>query len=395
MAGMGLSLVTPFLPLYIDTLGNFNQATLSFWSGATIAVPFLMTAIVSPLWGRLADRSGRKLMLLRAAAGMAVIMLLTGFVTNVYELLALRFLFGMFSGFISNATALIASQVPKKESGRVLGTLNTAGIGGMLLGPVFGGVAATFLGYAHVFILTGIILGLVFLFSLWRVKEDFTPVPRAEMQGWRELLANLKNRRLVIGMLGVTLLVALMANTVNPVLSLFVREILPAGGNVELWAGAAAAAPGLTTMLLGARLGALGDRIGTHKIMLGGLVVAAVVFIPMFFVNQVWQLIALRLGLGVGMAVLLPGAQTLLTRNTPQKAISRIFAYNQSAQAMGSVFGPLIGAAVGGMLDFHYVFLAAFAFALLNFFVTLFSSREPAPAAGGGGGGGGSGGGEG
>jgi len=218
------------------------------------------------------------------------------------------------------------------------------------------------------------------VFSLWRVKEDFTPLPRAEMQGWRELLRGLKNPRLVLGMLGATMLVALMANTVNPVLSLFVREILPPGGNVELWAGVAAAAPGLTTMLLGARLGALGDRIGTHKIMLGGLVVAAVVFIPMFFVNQVWQLIALRLGLGVGMAVLLPGAQTLLTRNTPQKAISRVFAYNQSAQAMGSVIGPLVGAAVGGLLDFHYVFLAAFAFALLNFFVTLYSSREPVVA---------------
>jgi DHA1 family multidrug resistance protein-like MFS transporter len=379
MTGVGLSLVTPFLPLYIETLGDFSKSTLTFWSGLTIAVPFLVSTIVSPLWGRLADRSGRKPMLLRAAIGMAVAMLLTGFVTNIYQLLILRIIFGLFSGFISNATALIATQVPKEESGRVLGTLNTAGIGGVLLGPIFGGAVVSLIGYAHVFIITGAILGLVFLLSIWRVRENFTPIPKAEMQSGRQVIQSLKNPRLILGAIMITTIFALTMNSINPILSLFVRELVPAGGNIELLAGLTAAAPGLTTILLGSRLGALGDRIGSHKVLMGGLVLSAVLFLPMFFVTQVWQLIGLRLFLGIANAVMLPSVQTMLTLNSPIHSLSRVFAYNQSAQSLGSVLGPLVGSAIGGILDYRYVFLATFVFAAINFVVAAMTSRRLQP----------------
>ncbi|KRK81084.1 drug H(+) antiporter [Loigolactobacillus coryniformis subsp. torquens DSM 20004 = KCTC 3535] len=109
---------------------------LNFWSGLTYSATYLVTAIVSPWWGRLADRKGRKLMLLRASAGMAIIIGSMAFVTNVYQLVALRALQGVVSGFISNANALIATSAPRNKSGQALGTLSTGGVTGQMIGPL-------------------------------------------------------------------------------------------------------------------------------------------------------------------------------------------------------------------------------------------------------------------
>jgi len=376
ITGIGISLVTPFLPLYIDTLGNFTSSQLSVWSGVIIAAPFLMQVFVSPLWGRLADRSGRKLMLLRASLGMAVFMLATGLAPNVWVLLFLRAAFGLFSGYISNSVALMAMQVPKEESGRVLGTLNTANVGGALIGPVFGGIVASITGFSHVFFITGGLLCVVFVLTLLLVKEDFKPQAKLEQRTIREVFSKLENPRLIVGIFSMTLLLMLTNSSINPILSLYVREILPNGGNVELWSGIVAAAPGLVVIFAAPLLGALGDRIGTHKVLIGGLTLSAILFLPMAFVSSVWQLVGFRLCLGVANAALMPGIQTLLARNAPKEATSRIFSLNQSAQALGMVAGPLVGAAVSGLSDIRYVFFATMTLALINLLNTLNVSRR-------------------
>lgn len=138
MAGIGFSLVMPFMSLYIDTLGSYTTSQLNFWSGITFSSTFLVTTLISPWWGKLADQKGRKLMLLRASLGMAIVISLMGCVTSVYQLVALRLLQGIFSGYISNATALVATGTPKEKSGQVLGTLATGSVTGTLLGPLLG-----------------------------------------------------------------------------------------------------------------------------------------------------------------------------------------------------------------------------------------------------------------
>jgi DHA1 family multidrug resistance protein-like MFS transporter len=98
------------LPLYVSQLGVTSHEALSMWSGLTFSVTFLVSAIVSPMWGSLADRKGRKLMLLRASLGMAIAILLQAFATNVWQLFILRAIMGLTSGYIPNAMALVASR---------------------------------------------------------------------------------------------------------------------------------------------------------------------------------------------------------------------------------------------------------------------------------------------
>lgn len=123
--GLAMSQILPFLPLYVEQLGVRSHESLSLWSGMVFSATFLVSAIVSPLWGSMADRRGRKLMLLRASLGMAVVIALQAFVTSVWQLLLLRALMGLTSGYIPNAMALVASQVPREKSGWALGTLST------------------------------------------------------------------------------------------------------------------------------------------------------------------------------------------------------------------------------------------------------------------------------
>ncbi|MGC0088674.1 MFS transporter [Enterobacter asburiae] len=108
--GLAISQILPFLPLYVSQLGVTSHEALSMWSGLTFSVTFLVSAIVSPMWGSLADRKGRKLMLLRASLGMAIAILLQAFATNVWQLFFLRAVMGLTSGYIPNAMALVAPQ---------------------------------------------------------------------------------------------------------------------------------------------------------------------------------------------------------------------------------------------------------------------------------------------
>ncbi len=136
MAGIGFSEVMPFLSLYVDSLGKFTHNELSLYSGLAFAASYFVTALASPFWGKLADRTGRKLMLIRASAGMAIVFIFMGLVMNVWQLIGLRLLQGVFSGYISNANALIATQVPKRRSGQALGMLVTGNVSGALFGPL-------------------------------------------------------------------------------------------------------------------------------------------------------------------------------------------------------------------------------------------------------------------
>lgn len=193
LTGAAFSLIMPFLPLYVETLGVTGHQALNMWSGLVFSITFLFSAIASPFWGGLADRRGRKLMLLRSALGMAIVMLLMGMAQNIWQFLALRAVLGLLGGFIPNANALIATQVPRNRSGWALGTLSTGGVSGALIGPLIGGLLADQYGLRPVFYITAGVLLACFVLTLLYVKEQFTPVQKKDMLHARQVFAALKS----------------------------------------------------------------------------------------------------------------------------------------------------------------------------------------------------------
>jgi DHA1 family multidrug resistance protein-like MFS transporter len=374
----GLSQIAPVLPLYIEHLGILNLAEIEQWSGISFGVTFIVMALASPIWGQAADRYGRKPMLLRASLGMAIVITCMGFVQNVYQLVGLRLLQGVVSGFVSAAITLIATQVPKERAGWALGTLSTGAVGGMLLGPLIGGYVAEIWGVRSIFLVTGTLLLVAFTASLLFVQEDFKP-PTKKVLSFHEVWNLLPNPKVIITMFVTTFILQLALLSIEPIITVYVTQ-LHVTNHVVLISGMAFAASGFANMLTAPHLGKLSDRIGPHKVMLVALIVAGLLFIPQAFVTTPWQLMGLRFILGIAAAGLLPSINTLVMRNTPHSITGRLFGYNQSAQFLGSFSGSLLGGQLAASFGIHYVFFVTGALLLLNalwVYTTVFKHLTP------------------
>lgn len=346
IAGIAFSEVMPFLPLYINTLGHFSHQQLNMWAGLVFSGIYFVSAFVSPWWGKLADQKGRKLMILRASLGMAIVLAAMGLVTNVWQLFILRMTQGFFAGFVSNSNALIATETPKEKSGQALGTMASSFTAGNLLGPFIGGALASLFSYRVTFFITGLLLLIAFFLALFFVHEDDFKV-----------VAALKKPRLIFGLLLTTLIIQAANNSINPIVSLYVSQLMRHQGNVVFVSGVIAALPGIATFLAASRFGAIGDRIGTQKVIIAGFTGAIVLFFLTAFVQNAFELGILRFLVGFTDACLFPQVQTLLTKNTPAMITGRIFSWNQSAMYIGNIFGPLLGSTIAGVSSYSMVFI--------------------------------------
>ncbi|WP_056950103.1 MFS transporter [Lacticaseibacillus nasuensis] len=376
VAGIAFSEVSPFLSLYVGEMGNFGKADLTFWSGLIYASTFLTTAIVSPLWGNLADRTGRKVMLIRASLGIALFMFLAGLSTNVWELLLCRLFQGFFSGYIPNAQALIASQVPRKHAGAALGTLVTGSTSGTLLGPIVGGILAQIFSIRMTFFITAALLVVVSFMSAFLVRESFVPVSKAAQKKGQGLLQKVADPKLIIILLVSTMIVQTGNSSIYPIISLYVRELMHNVGPITVVAGIIAALPGISNIMAAPRLGRYGDKHGSGRVLIGCYLFAAAIIFPQGLIRSVIVLGILRFFVGISDAGLFPTIQTLLTKNTPPDVTSAVFSWNQSFQALGNMFGALLGGALAGAFDYNVVFISTALLLLINFVVLRFSEPQ-------------------
>lgn len=373
--GASFSLVMPFIPLYIEQLGT-PQSQVELFSGLAISVTAFASAIVAPIWGNLADRKGRRLMMIRAAVGMTFTMGSLAFVPNVYWLLIMRFMTGILSGYIPNATALIASQAPKQKSGWALGTLATGAIAGNLIGPSMGGALAQWFGMENVFIITGTVLLITTILTIFLVKEDFTPVDKTEMLSTREIFKKIPNLQVLIGLFVTSLILQIGVTSISPILTLYIRQLSGDSSNILFVSGLIVSVSGVSAILSSPTLGRIGDRVGNHKVLLFGLVLSLLCFVPMGFVTSPFQLGLLRFLLGFSTGALMPSINTLISKITPMEGVSRIYSYNQMFSNFGQVMGPMVGSTVAHSFGYRAVFWATSGFVLLNILLSLFNFRK-------------------
>ena len=358
----GFGIMGSFLPLYIKDLGITDPDAVTWWSGLVFAAHAVSMTIFAPIWGSLADRYGRKIMVERAMFGGAVVMTAMGMVQNVQQLILLRAIQGALTGTVTAATTLVASSAPRERSGYALGLLQTAVWGGASVGPLLGGLIADTWGYRATFWVTG---GLLFVAGLtvWRfVVEDF--VPPAERDGkvdggfWHGLKLVVRDRGL-LSLFTVRFLVRTATRLTTPILPLFIEVLAPATERIASLTGLVSATSAGTSAVGAVTLGRASDRVGYRRVLLVCTLGVAVVFLPQFFVTNPWQLLLLQGLMGFVMSGVLASISALMANLAPEGRQGAVYGIDASVVSMANAAGPMLGSTIAIWFGLRAPFLLA------------------------------------
>lgn len=365
----GMTMITPFLSLYLArNLHVQGEHAIGIWAGMIFAANFATSFIFQPLWGKLADKYGRKIMLLRSGFGMAIVITLMGFATQPWHLLALRLLNGTISGFNPAAIALISGTAPKERMGFAMGTIQSGNVAGTILGPLIGGLMAQYFGFRPIFYITGALLFLASMLALLFVREKFDREEAAQipqisvLQGFVEL----NKTPQLTALFAVTFLLQFAMLSPMALLPLYVEKLHGIATDVTFWAGFVTAVTGISNMVTSPVLGRFSDKFGAHRVLTYSLIGAALTLIPQAFVTTVWQLILVRFLMGIFMGGLLPSVNALIRSYTPDGMESRAFGFNSSTMALGNMLGSLIGGFLSGFIGIEGLFITSGILLLCN-----------------------------
>ena len=356
---MAFSVLSPIMPLFLPELGVTRPAEIDLWAGILSGSTSFIAAFASPLWGTVADRHGRKLMLLRSSLAIAFFTALMGAAGNVWQFFAVRALMGLFAGFSSAAIALVASQVPESRLGFSLGWLSTGQLVGSLVGPIIGGLLADLTGsYRIPFFCTSatifVAMGLVWL----TVHEQFTrPRKGGSTRSTLSGLVALATTPALLALFFVLLMAQFGVRTVQPIVTLYVKEMVGGGANVATRAGLAFSVTGLADVIASPFLGKRSDRIGYRRVLLISLAGATLMTLPQAFTGNYWLFVAERFGVGMFVGGLLPTANALVGRLVARSDRGAVYGMTSSAMFMGNSLGPLMGGVVAASLGLNWVFL--------------------------------------
>lgn len=386
MALIGFSFVFPFLPLYIQTLGVHGRA-VPIWSGVISFGLSISMALVAPVWGALADRYGRKPMVVRAmAAGVCTTALLI-VAPNIWFVLGLRILQGILTGSVSASQALVASVTPRDKMGFSMGLMQSAVFMGAAAGPLVGGFLDDHLGFRGTFAAGAAMLLAATILVVFFVDEHFERPATTGADTRIHPLANLRGVAAVAGLpaMALVLFMAEFGNIVpSPVLALFVPHLRgvpgpPGHPQTATAVGTILAVAGVCAALSSSLVQRLQNRFGYRRVLVAATALAGVAYAPAFFVNAVWQLIAVRAAVGLCLGAAMPSATAIIGLITPQDRRASAFSLTASASSFGIAFGPLVGGSIGAY-DLRLVFPITAVVLVAVAGVVAATVREPAPA---------------
>ncbi|WP_134704096.1 MFS transporter [Ammoniphilus sp. YIM 78166] len=363
-----MSLIIPFLPLYLQQdMGIADEKSLHLWTGVIFGANFLSAFLFSPLWGKLADRHGRKIMLVRSGFGMALVVASMGLATSPMQLLILRFINGTISGFIPASIALVSTNTPKEKTGYALGTLQAAGVGGSICGPFLGGLMADWIGFRSIFYLTGLLLLIAAVMVTCFVRELNKPDKKSVKEtGYRDDLIIIFRTKPLPALFATGFLIQLAMLGTTPFITSFVQELWQKKEMLSFMAGTAISITGFATMIFSPFLGKWGDQKGSHNILFYSLIGAGLFFIPHAFVVSIEQLLVCRFLLGMCVGGMLPSVNTLIRQYAPRNMESRTYGYSNMAIFLGNMLGPILGGWLSGWIHLRGVFLGAGILILLS-----------------------------
>ena len=343
----GVSQLGPILPLYFHDLGVNTPEGMSLWSGLATGITFLIVCLAAPFWGRLADRKGRKITLIRSSFGMALCNVLIAFQTTPEGVVLIRLIQGLVSGFYSASITLIASESPIERTGWALGLLASANLAGSLIGPLLGGYIADTVGIRNDFIIVGILMGLAGVLATAFIHENYVPKPNIEKLSISKLKEQIPEFSSIVALCVASFIYAICIMSLQPVISVYIKGIVPSNTeNLAFIAGAVFSAMGIAQLMSSSPLG---KRVVS-------LIYVGLFNIPQAYVTDVYQLALIRFLQGFGLGGMLPALNTYLSSKTPREFTGQVFSYNQSCLFFGYFLGAIGGSSLMALLGFTTLF---------------------------------------
>ena len=360
MVAVGFSSIFPFLPFYVEELGTDTNLSLELLSGLVYSSQAFTMMIAAPIWGMLADRMGRKIMVERAMFGGAILLFLMAFAQSAEHVVILRAIQGLVTGTVAAANALVAGEAPRAKLGYAMGFLQVGFGTGLAIGPLIGGTVADALGYSETFYLTAILLLLSGILVYFGVKENFQPEEQEngnlktdiKMQ-WKSILRT----KGVMATYGMRFLGSLGRMLVIPFIPLFIELMIQNQERLNTFTGLVMGIASGATTLSAVYFGKLGDRSGHRRILILCSLGAALLYLPQSFVQEAWQLLILQMLVGISVGGIIPTVSALLAGYTEQGEEGLVYGLDNSINAAGRAVAPLLGAWVAALMGIRLTFI--------------------------------------
>ncbi|MDR6884617.1 MFS transporter [Paenibacillus sp. GCM10023248] len=356
LVSMAYTVSIPFMSIFLqDDLGV--RSHLELWTGVVFAITFLAAALIAPFWGSMADKYGRKPMMLRAGICLSIAYFLYFIVQNPYELILVRIMEGLLAGYIPSAIAVVATNTPEKHVGYALGIISTSSAAASVLGPLVGGVVSHLIGTRETFLMAGVMVLIAFIIAWVWVKEPSFIKSEAKRSAVLNDLKDAAANRTLVSALFIVFITSTSIMIVEPLLTIYVLELGSSQSSASLYAGIIFSAVGIATLIAAPRWGKLGSKWGYEKVLFIGLIGGGIGNLLQLWFHDLIGFGALRFVYGLFFAGVFPALNAFIAIHTEPGFRSRAFSLNQSANQLGLLMGPLIGGFLATQLSIPVVFV--------------------------------------
>lgn len=351
---LGFSFVQPFLPLYMRQLGVRDVGQIALLSGVALGISPLLSGLLAPVWGMLADRYGVKIMVQRSLLAFAVLNTVASLVVSPWQLLAVRFGIGLLGGFGPMTTILVTLGAPRKEVGPAIGRLQAVQILATAVGPTLGGLVADAFGIRTSFVVTASLCGAAFLLMTGLYRED------------RDLVARRKpaDAMPVGGILALSGFVPLafilfitqyVDRGFGPIVPLFVAQIDPTLP-VASTAGLVFSAGLFVAAIAASQIGGLVNRFEVRQMLPVCAAVGVIGTLPLIFFGKLWLMVLVQVLMGFSAGTIVTLSYAAVARIVPDGSRATAFGFMGSAVSLASALGP-IGSGALAAFTLHTVYL--------------------------------------
>jgi MFS transporter, DHA1 family, multidrug resistance protein len=369
IAMIGMSAIVPFLPLFVRELGVTNLEETAYWSGLVFAGPFFISFFLTPIWGNLGDKYGRKMMTVRAVLGLAVAQVLVGLSQDITQLFLARLVQGLLSGFLPSAMALVAANTPKEKTGYALGLLQSATAGGTVIGPLLGGLISDIFGFRSVFFIVAGLLIITGIAVIIFVNEEKSSVEKSDhsfIDNWKYLLGN---KKLLLPAI-LLMLTAFGISFIRPTFVLYIETFSISSKFLPTITGALYSIVGFFSIFSAAWWGRRVEKTGIAQNVIYASLLTGIMYAAHSLVYNIYLLIPIRILLGFGFGALSPLLFTAISNNVSSDRKGGVLGVGSSFQILGNMVGPVLGGFSAGFLGLRISFAIT---ALIFLTITLIS----------------------